>query len=91
MSNDKPWWWPEIIDDDHIARLRADYPETTDNMDDESVLDCFDDGKTKGQFSITWDHLGDAYNEYEKLASAFLRLVEEVGKSPDDFTEAREG
>ena len=81
----KPWWWPQIIDDEYIARLRDDYPEETAGMDDESVLENFEDGKELGQFSVMWDHVGDAYAEYEELARAFLALVKECGKLPGDF------
>lgn len=84
MSNEKPWWWPTTIDDAHIARLREDYPEKADLSDDE-LLEYFDEGKEPGQFSTTWDHTGDAYAEYEKLARAFLKLVAETGKAPEDF------
>lgn len=86
MNEEKPWWWPEVIDDDYLARLRADYPHKAD-LEDESLLDYFDDGKSNGQFSTTWDHVGDAYDEYEKLARAFLALVKETGKTPSDFGE----
>jgi hypothetical protein len=85
MNEEKPWWWPEIIDDEHLARLRADYPDKA-SMDDESLLDYFDNGKSKGGFSTTWDHVGDAYADYGKLAHAFLALVKETGKTPSDFS-----
>ncbi len=87
MTNIKdkaPWWWPSIIDDAHLARLREDYPEKSGWGDDE-LLEYFDNGKEIGQFSTTWDHIGDAYPEYENLARAFLDLVKETGKKPSDF------
>ena len=84
MSDDKPWWWPTVIDEAHIAGLREEYPEKAD-LSDEDLLEYFDEGKETGEFSITWDHVGDAYEEYEKLARAFLKLVNEAGKVPEDF------
>ena len=84
-QNDKPWWWPQIIDDDYIKTLRQEYVEDTKGLSDEDVLCHFDNGKKKGQFSITWDHIGDAYEEYEQLAKVFLKLINETGKSPKDF------
>ncbi len=80
---DKPSWWPRIIDTAHIARLREDYPEA--NMTDEGLLDYFEEGKRLGQFSTRWDHVGEAYDDYEKLARAFLQVVQETGKKPGDF------
>ena len=84
MKDNKPWWWPTIIDDAHLARLRDDYPEKA-NLSDEELLAYFDEGKGIGQFSTTWDHVGDAYAEYEKLANAFLNLVDEIGRVPEHF------
>ena len=40
---------------------------------------------TGWRYTDTWDHLGDARSEYEKLADAFLGLVAETGKRPEDF------
>ncbi|NNW55473.1 MULTISPECIES: hypothetical protein [unclassified Roseobacter] len=81
MTN-KPWWWPQRVDQEWLQRLRQDYPDKADWSDD-SLIDYFNDGRMK--FSDTWDHLGDARDEYEKLASAFLDLVEKHGLSPSDF------
>ncbi len=84
MDENIPWWWPVVIDDAHLARLRDDYPDKA-GWSDEALLEYFDEGKEVGAFSLTWDHVGDAYGEYEKLARAFLKLVDETGKSPEDF------
>ena len=86
MKSDTPWWWPTVINDEHLQRLRDDYPEDTRGKDDEELLDYYDDGKTFGHYSTTWDHTGDAYAEYRQLADAFLKLCKEAGKSPSDFT-----
>jgi hypothetical protein len=86
MSSTKtPSWWPRVIDDNRIADLRKMYPETTDGMSNEVVLSYYEEGKPKGGFTTLWDNVGEAYEDYEKLATAFLRLVKETGKSPSDF------
>ena len=86
MSTTKtPSWWPKVIDDNRIKELREEYPATTARLSDEGVLDYYEEGKPKGGFTTLWDHVGEAYEDYEKLATAFLRLVEETGKSPSDF------
>ena len=83
MTEDKkPWWWPVVTDEKYIARLREDYPEETTRMSDEEVRDYYDNGR---KYSNLWDHVGDAADEHEKLADAFLKLVEETGKKPGDF------
>lgn len=81
-DNKKPWWWPQPVNDEWRARIRADYPEETDGWDDDTLDDHYSDG---WKYTDTWDHLGDARDEYEGLADAFLALVEEVGRRPEDF------
>lgn len=66
------WWEPELADDDYVARLRADYPEKCDGMSDEWVRDHFN--PTGGKYIVTWDHVGDAYQQFEALADAYLAL-----------------
>lgn len=80
---EKPYWWPELADDEWRARMRADYPEETAGMDDDEINDHYNEWG--GKYVDTWDHLGDARSEYERLADAFLKLVAEVGKTPADF------
>ena len=81
MTN-KPWWWPQRVDQEWLQRLRQDYPDKKD-WSDYSLINYFNDGRT--EFSDTWDHLGDARDEYEELAAAFLDLVEKHDLSPSDF------
>jgi hypothetical protein len=66
----KEWWYPTIINDEYIAQLREDYPDETEDLDDESVLEYFNEFDQK--YATTWDHVGDAYEEYEPLVEAFL-------------------
>jgi len=69
---DKPWWFPEKVDAAHCAQLREDYPDKAEGMDDEELIEYFDNGQ---KYSTTWDHIGDAYEQYEPLVDAFLGLL----------------
>jgi hypothetical protein len=71
-----PWWFPVITDSKWVANIRKDYPENTANMDDDEVRDHYADGR---KYVDTWDHLGDARDEYEALADAYLKLLTERG------------
>lgn len=71
MANDKPWWFPKICDKTYFDRLREDYPDNA-HMTDDELSDYYNNGR---KYSITWDHVGDAYAEYEKLADAYLLLA----------------
>jgi hypothetical protein len=75
-ENDRPYWFPKLTDDAWIARVRADYPQDTDGMSDEWVRDTYAGGY---KYADTWDHLGDARHEYEKLADAYLDLLKRSG------------
>lgn len=67
---DKPYWYPIRADEDYFKMLREDYPEKAD-LSDEELNDYFNDGR---EFSILWDHVGDAYSDYVPLANAFLEM-----------------
>ena len=82
MKDKKPWWWPELVTPEWRARIRAEYPEDVEGMDDDALDEHYAQGWS---YADTWDHIGDAREEYEKLANAFLRLVDECEKSPSDF------
>lgn len=81
--SDKPWWWPQLMDDEWRASLRADYPEDTAGMDDDDLNAKY--GEDGWKYVDTWDHLGDARQQFEALADAFLKLASDAGKSPSDF------
>jgi ABC-type nitrate/sulfonate/bicarbonate transport system substrate-binding protein len=76
----KQWWEPELADAEWIARLRKDYPEKCAGMSDDWVADHFNE--TGGKYVVTWDHTGDAYEQFEKLADAYLKL--KAKQSPDN-------
>lgn len=75
-SKEKEWWEPNLCNKQHFERLRSDYPEHANKNDDE-LHDYFDDRK---KYSVTWDHVGDAYDEYEKLADAYVKLKAQLAK-----------
>jgi hypothetical protein len=75
-KDEKPWWFPVLADETWIARLRIDYPDETEGLSDEDVSDKYSDG---WKYTDTWDHLGDAREEHEKLADAYLELLARVG------------
>lgn len=66
------WWFPTRVDDKYFARLREDYPEDTEGKSDEELHDYYCEGQ---KYATTWDHTGDAYEQFEKLADAFLELL----------------
>ena len=72
MTEEKPWWFPVLADDAWVARIREDYPEHTANMDDDDVRHEYAEGR---KYAALWDHTGDAYADYEKLADAYLELL----------------
>lgn len=82
MSEDKPYWWPQPVNQEWRDRIRKDYPEEAADMDDDTIDDTYGNG---WKYADLWDHLGDARADYEKLADAFLQMVAETGKSPKDF------
>jgi hypothetical protein len=67
---EKPSWYPTICDKEYCKRLRQEYPEYDKDSDDEELIDYFNEGR---KYEILWDHIGDAYEEYEPLADAFLK------------------
>lgn len=71
------WWFPIVCDDKYFSRLRDDYPDMAEESDE--YLHAYYNGNRK--YSITWDYIGEAYEEYEKLADAYFELLEELKKS----------
>jgi hypothetical protein len=78
--NDRPWWFPELTNEKWLARIRSDYPENAAGKDDDELREEYADG---WKYADTWDHLGDARGEYEKLADAYLELLAKQPVSDD--------
>ena len=78
INNEKPSWYPKLATEEYINRLREDYPHIADGCSDEEVIEEFDHGRK--YVGLLWDHVGEAYEGYEKLADAFLGQEEEIEK-----------
>lgn len=68
------WWEPQLVDHEFCERLRKDYPEDA-HLDDESIAEEYE--YTFGEFATTWDHTGDAYEQFQPLAKAYCELRSE--------------
>lgn len=44
-TNDRPWWFPEIIDDAYFARLREEHPDRCEGLDNDALHDKFEKGR----------------------------------------------
>lgn len=69
--DDKPWWFPVLCDEEYFARLREDYPNKA-HLSDRELQVHFNNG---AKYATLWDHIGDAYGDYEPLADAYLELL----------------
>ena len=72
INDDKPYWYPTRTDEDWCNEMRERYPEKTEGWNDEQVRDYYANGN---KYHVVWDHVGDAYDDYEKLADAFLESL----------------
>lgn len=83
---ERPWWFPELVDDAYLARLREDYPENSHLSDDalRSKYEC------EAKYGVTWDDLGDAYEQFEPLADAFLAQASELTRLKAEIERLRE-
>ena len=70
LVKETPWWWPVRADKNWMQRIRDDYPEAT-GLDDDEIAEKYADG---WPFADTWDHLGDAREEYQPVAEELLAL-----------------
>lgn len=66
----KPWWYPKRTDHEWCERKRKDYPENA-GLSDDALRDKYADGC---KYQTLWDHVGEAREEHEKLADAYLAL-----------------
>lgn len=69
---EKPYWFPTLVDKPYFDQLRKDYPDNA-HMSDEELHEYYANG---AKYSTTWDHIGDAYEDFEPLADAFLTLLD---------------
>lgn len=68
----KPWWYPKPVNAETVQRLRNDYPDETEEMDDDAVLENYELAGCRYQW--LWDHTGDAAEQADNLADEIFRL-----------------
>ena len=81
-EKEKKWWHPTVTDTEYCNRLRDDYPENA-HMDDDELRDFYADGR---KYSTLWDHIGDAYEDYEPLADSYFDLLTALAEKDDEIT-----
>lgn len=74
---EKPYWHPLQRQQEFINEMKIDYPEDAHLSDDEIMKKHEEFGR---KYSVCWDHIGDAWNDYEPLADAFIELEEKYNK-----------
>ena len=71
--SDKPWWFPRPTDAAWCAYIRSEYDDAADLSDDE-IRNKYAEGQ---EYATTWDHCGDAYEQFKELADAYLALLKQ--------------
>lgn len=66
----REWWEPRQTDAAWLKRIRDDYPDNAGESDD-WLREYYAEGR---RYAVTWDHTGDAYDQFEALADAYLKL-----------------
>jgi len=84
MTDKRPHWYPVLCDEQYYAQLRKDYPDTAGLLDAD-LLEYYNNGRA---YSTFWDHVGDAYQDYAPLATAFLKAESRVKALEDAIIEA---
>lgn len=86
--SEREWWEPVVTDEEWLAETRADYPDECAGLDDDDVREKYADGL---KYQTLWDNLGDAREEHEALADAYLALRAEVERLKEAIEIEREG
>jgi len=68
------WWFPKLTDSAWCQEKRSDYPDYA-HLDDDALREKYAKGR---KYQVLWDHLGDAYEEWEKLADAFAAQAAQI-------------
>lgn len=69
--SEQPWWYPKVTGSEWAQEMREENAIPAD-MDDKVIRDEYADGC---KYVTLWDHTGDAYDDYEPLADAFLKAT----------------
>ena len=70
----REWWYPQTKAE-MAKELRELYSEHKELLDQE-ILDQFDISDSK--YATTWDNLGDAQEQFEKVADRLLEQEKEI-------------
>ena len=65
------WWYPTL----------ANHADKSAWSDEELLNHYVKIGD--GKYSVQWDHVGDAYDEYKELADALLLLIKNIEENHD--------
>ena len=68
------WWYPQLTDRTFVAALRRDYHHDA-ALSDEVLIKKYAEGR---KYAVTWDHLGDAYDQFEQLSDAYLTALDQL-------------
>lgn len=79
-ATERPYWYPVLADDAWLAQLRKDYPDNAD-MSDEELQNYYNEDGWK--YTDAWDHVGDARDDWEKLADRFLEYEDALADIPN--------
>ena len=66
--HNKPWFWPVPTDAAWCAKQRKEY-NLSEYICDDDIRNRYADGC---RYAVLWDHVGDAYEEFEALADYIL-------------------
>jgi len=80
-KREKPWWWPKRTDAEWCQWARGEYG-LAETATDGSIRYFYADNRS---FAVAWDHLGDARDEHEELAKAFLIAIEALEQNVSAF------
>ena len=74
-ANKYDYWHPKITDVAWCKEIREEgYDEDDADLDDEGIRDHYADG---AKYAVTWDHVGDAKDDWEPMADDWILLCKE--------------
>jgi len=74
----REWWWPQETDSAWCRETRNEgYKDEDKDADDEEIREEYADGQ---KYWTGWDHVGDAYEQFEPLADDWRRLKALAGE-----------
>jgi hypothetical protein len=74
MTDKKPYWFPILCNKEYFEQLRKDYPENAE-WSDEELHEYYNNSL---KYQTLWDHIGDAYEDFEPLADMYLKMRDAI-------------